>query len=436
MIAPLNLFDFPRAVLHIDGDSFFASCEVAKNPALKGKPVITGMERGIVSSLTYEAKAKGVKRAMTLSQVKKICPEAILLPSDYETYSIYSVRMYGIVRRFTSDVEEYSIDECFADLTGLQRPLNMSYEQIAKKIKDTLDSELGMTFSVGLAPTKVLAKVGSKWKKPSGLTVIKGRDIQFYLKDLTVDKIWGIGMQTTAYLNKLGVFTALQFAQKDEDWIKQKFTKPHWEIWQELNGKMVYQLETEPKHNYKSISKTKTFTPASRDREFVFSQLSKNIENAFIKARRHHLATKKMFIFLKTQEYKFSGYEIKLTRATDIPMNIMEKIRGCYEELFDSHKSYRSSGVILMDLKENNNNQLDLFEQMIKIEKMSKLFTSFDELSQRYGKHTIFLGSSFKAMNGQQFQGDRAKPTERKDNLFRGENNRKRLGLVMLGDVS
>jgi DNA polymerase-4/DNA polymerase V len=435
MSAPLNLFDFTRAILHIDGDSFFASCEIAKNPALKGKPVITGMERGIVSSLSYEAKARGIKRAMTLPQVKKICPEAILLPSDYETYSLYSMRMFNIVRRFTSDVEEYSIDECFADLTGLQRPLNMSYEKIAEKIKRQLDTELGMTFSVGLAPNKVLAKVASKWKKPSGLTIIRGRDIQHFLQDLPVDKIWGIGSQTTAYLNKLGVYTSLQFARKDEDWVRLKFTKPHQEIWQELNGKCVYAIETQPHEIFKSISKTKTFTPASSDSEFVFSQLSKNIENAFIKARRHHLCTKKMFIFLKTQEYKFRGFELKLSRATDVPLYIMDIIKKHYENIFDGHSKYRSTGVILLELKENTSNQIDLFEQVIRLEKASRLFMGLDELAKRYGKHTIFLGSSLQSMTKPQFQGDRANPTERRNNLFRGEDKRKKLGIAMLGNV-
>ncbi|MGH7141204.1 MAG: DNA polymerase Y family protein, partial [Minisyncoccia bacterium] len=159
-----SLSSFPRAILHIDGDAFFASCEVAKNPKLRGKSVITGKERGIVSAATYEAKALGVTRGMRLSDVRRICPDAVILPSDYETYSIFSARMYSIVRRYTPAVEEYSIDECFADLTGMRRSLHMSYPQIAERIKEELDRELGMTFSIGLSATKVLAKVGSKWK--------------------------------------------------------------------------------------------------------------------------------------------------------------------------------------------------------------------------------------------------------------------------------
>src|ERR1700687_2830163 len=128
MEAPLSIHGFPRAILHIDGDAFFASCEQSPDPRLKGKPVITGKERGIVASMSYEAKAKGVTRAMRLSDVKKLCPDAIMLPSDYETYGLLSKRFFNIVRRYTPEVEEYSIDECFADLTGLRRPMRMSYD--------------------------------------------------------------------------------------------------------------------------------------------------------------------------------------------------------------------------------------------------------------------------------------------------------------------
>ena len=430
---PLNLRSFPQAILHVDGDCFFASCEVAKRPELKGKPVITGLERGIVSSLTYEAKARGVKRAMSLREVKKICPEAVFLPSDYETYSLYSLRMFNILRRFTPDVEEYSIDEGFADLTGLRRPLNMSYEKMAEKIKAALDSELGFTFSVGLAPTKVLAKIGSKWQKPSGLTIIPGAGIHLYLDKLGVGQVWGIGPQTSAYLNKWGIKTALQFAEKDFDWVKAHVTKPHQEIWQELRGDMVYKVDPAKKNSYQSISKTKTFTPPSSDRNYVFSQLSKNTENACIKLRRYQLAAKKIFFFLKTQDFFYQGYEFKLIRPTDNPIEIIKMIDKYFNSVFSPARLWRATGLVLIDLVENTSRQADLFNEVITAEKISKIFGSIDGLSRRYGKHTLFLGSSFGAMHQAQHEGSRQVPAERKTELFKGETIRKRLAIPFLG---
>ena len=258
---PLTISTFPCAIIHIDGDAFFASCEQARDPKLRGKPVITGKERGIAASLSYEAKACGVKRAMRLSDIKKICPDVIMLPSDYETYSLLSQRFFLIVRRYTPDVEEYGIDECFADLTGLQRPLNMSYLRIAESISADLTPELGFTFSIGLAPNKVIAKVASNWNKPHGLTAISGRNIHRYIDKVPVEKIWGIGHQTMSLMHKFDIYSALDFARRDEEWVQKKFYKPQYQIWQELNGKLILEIDTTPKQSYQSIQKMRTFTP-------------------------------------------------------------------------------------------------------------------------------------------------------------------------------
>jgi DNA polymerase IV len=432
MKEPLMIFSFPRAILHIDGDAFFASCEQSRNPKLQGKPVITGKERGIVASMSYEAKARGVKRGMRLFEVKKICPDAIFLPSDYETYSLLSKRMFSIVRRYTPEVEEYSIDECFADITGLRRPLKMNYYQIAEAIKRDLDRELGFTFSIGLAPNKVVAKLGSKWKKPSGLTAIPGRSLHTYLERVPVEKIWGIGPNTASYLEKNGMHTALGFARKDERWIKDNLTKPHKEIWAELNGKHVMKLVTEEKHTYTSIQKVKTFTPASGNSKFVFAQLSKNIENACIKARRYNLAAKEVFFFLKTQDFRYRGIELKFSRPTAIPEEIITKLQEQFFHLFKEGYLYRSTGVALLKLTESKAMQLDLFDEALHTIQMKKLYEVVDSINNKYGKHKIYLGSSFQANKFSQHLGERGDIPQRKRELFKGETARKRLNIPML----
>jgi DNA polymerase-4 len=202
---PLTIRSWPRAILHLDADAFFASCEQAVHPQLRGKPVITGKERGIVAAASYEAKNRGVQRGMRLFEARKVCPDVITVPSDYETYSLFSVRMFEILRRFSPDTEEYSIDEAFVDLTGLRRSFHCSYAMIAGMIQETVEKELGITVSVGVSLSKVLAKAGSKYDKPHGLTVMPGRDIHRYLETLPVEKVWGIGPNTTAFLRKFGI---------------------------------------------------------------------------------------------------------------------------------------------------------------------------------------------------------------------------------------
>ena len=432
---------FPRAILHIDGDSFFAACEVAKNPSLRGKPVITGKERGIVSACTYEAKTRGVKRGVPLHEALKACPDAIILPSDYETYSLFSNRMYEIVRRYTPTVEEYSIDECFADLTGLRKTLRMPYPKIAARLQQELERELGISFSIGVAPTKVLAKVGSKWKKPHGLTMIPLRDAQLFLKKLPSVGVWGIGPNTAAYLQQLGVKTAYEFASKDEAWIQKHMAKPYREIWRELNGEVVYELDVEGRESYQSISKTKTFTPSSSDPRFVAAQLSKNIENACIKARRWGLATPEVFFFLKTQDFKYHGCEIKLSHPTCIPSDILSAVRAQFLRVYKKGTQYRATGIVLMKLQDANKTQLDLFGSVLKTEAAKSVYDSLDEIAAKYGKHAVFLGSSFHAMKPQRSKVANHAPIAREEKparhreLFRGETERRRLGVASLGSV-
>ena len=431
----LLLHSFPRAILHVDGDSFFASCEIARDPSLKGKPVITGKERGIASSMSYEAKARGVTRAMKLSEIKKICPDAVILPSDYETYSLYSKRMYEIVRRYTPEIEEYSIDECFADLTGLRRPNKQSYEEMAAGIKHDLDTELGMTFSVGLALNKVTAKIASKWKKPSGLTIIPGYDLHKFLDKLPIEKIWGIGPQTAHYLKKLNVATALNFAAKDKEWVRTHFSKPFQEIHAELNGEFIFPLATGEKHDYASISKTKTFTPPSSDSHYVFSQLTKNIENACIKLRRHDLFTKKIAFFLKTQKFKYDGLELRLSNAICVPEEILKPIREHFDSVFRPRTPYRATGIVLMELGHQGMVTNDLFGRSAFIDKIERVHQAADRVSIKYGKHTVFLGSSFKSMSAPAHKGDRSDMAWRRKSLLKGESDRRRIGIPFLGKV-
>jgi len=429
---PITISSWPRAILHLDADAFFASCEQAMHPELRGKPVITGRERGIVAAASYEAKARGVKRGMRLSEVKKVCPDAVLLPSDYETYSLFSLRMFEIIRRFSPDVEEYSIDEAFVDLTGLRRSFHGSYGIIAEKMQKSVEKELGITVSVGVSLSKVLAKIGSKHNKPNGLTLIPGRDIHLYLDKLPVEKVWGIGPNTTAFLGKFGITTALQFARKDEAFIRKYLSKPYQEIWHELNGRSAYPVVTEAKQTYQSISKTKTFTPPSNDATFVFAQLSKNLENACIKARRYQLSAARIIVFLRRQDFKDSGVEIKLSSPTAYPANLFSALREGFNSIYNSRELYRQTGVVLAGLVSEENIQHSLFDDIVKIEKLEKIYKAVDSLSERFGKHTIQHASSMPAKLQAQHEGDRGDSPQRKENLFKGEDRRQRLGLPVL----
>ena len=426
----LNIHSWPRAILHVDGDAFFASCEEVIHPELRGKPLITGGERGIVACASYAAKALGIKRGVSLVEAKKICPGLIVLPSDYETYSLFSKRMFGIIRRFTPQVEEYSIDEAFADLTGLRRPFHSSYETIALRIKKEIQRELGLTVSAGLSVSKVLAKAASKHKKPDGFTVIRGRDIPEYLKDLPVEAIWGVGRATTHYLGKMGVRTALEFAKLPEAAVRKRFTKPGQEIWRELRGESVYAVEPQEKSDYASISKTKTFAPATTGRDYLFAQLLRNLESACMKARRYSLAACKVVAFLKKQNFDFTGTEAKLIRPSAYPLELCEILRELFDLVYREGELYRATGVVLADLVPDDTVQYTLFESPVRAEKVRLLYGAVDALRGKYGKHSLHLGGSHAIdVRG---KGRRGEPTARQQTTLLGETKRRHLGLPII----
>lgn len=429
---PTHLRSFPCAIAHVDGDAFFASCEMALHPELRGRPVITGKERGIASSLSYEAKARGVRRGMTMFEIRKICPEAVILPSDYETYSLFSKRMFAIMRRFTSQVEEYGIDEGFADLTGMRGPLHMSYEDIARSMKKSIDEELGFTVSVGLAPTKSLAKIGSKWQKPNGFTIMPGRAIKGYLSALSVDKIWGVGPNTAKYMNSLGIYTADDFISKPFEFVAAKFSKPHQEMWYELNGESVWPVNAEEKTTYASISKTKTFTPPSSNPEYLIAQLTRNLENACIKARRHGLVARKIVMYLRTQQFNHVAVEAKITRASNFPHDLLPHVRTLLKEAFRHGTQYRATGIVLADLQTDASVQTSLFEPVIKLEKLQRVYAAVDALSAEFGKHTVHLGGSQQTFTQKQYVGDRSRETERQRAPLFGETSRQHLNIPRL----
>ena len=260
-------------LLHVDADGFFAGVEQALNPVLRGKPVVTGAERGIIAAASYESKALGIKRGLQLHEAKKLCPDLVILPSDYEAYSLYSQRMFAILRRFTPQVEEYSIDEAFADLNGCGDVLACPLESVAEQLRVAVANEMGLTVSVGISVNKTLAKLCSKFRKPNGQTILRREHIPVMLKRTPVAKVWGIGPASAEKLQARGIATAYDFTRMDEAAVLRLLHKPGHETWRELQGRRVFPLDFEAKRDYDSMMKGHTFSPPSDDARLVFSCL-------------------------------------------------------------------------------------------------------------------------------------------------------------------
>lgn len=387
-----------KVIFHIDGDAFFVGVEIAKSPKLKGLPVVTGEERGIVSALSYEAKALGVVRGMSIYKLKKDFPKVLILSGDYKAYANYSQRMFDIVHRYAYEIEEYSIDECFADITGLDRTLKKTYRQIAEQIKKEIGDELGLSVSVGLAPTKTLAKIASNWVKPNGLTIITKATAPEFLAKKPVGKVWGIGTRTAEFLTKRGIFTALDFSGKPLAWVQQNLSAPYESIWKELNGELVIGMDTDFKTEYSSIQKTRTFHPATNDRAFLLSQFSKNIEDACKKARHYELVPKKISLFLKDQNMKYYTCLVRLPAPSNAPEIVMALAHEHFNDMYKKGIKYRTTGVTLQDLMADFESQDDLFGTNAKGKKFDTIHKQIDDLEDKFGKRVVYLASTHKAL--------------------------------------
>jgi len=426
----ITLSSYPQAIAHVDCDAFFTSCEAARDPSLKGKPVATGKERGIVSCPSYEAKARGVVRGMRLGEAKRACPGLIILPSDYELYSIYSTRMFAILRRFTPQVEEYSIDEAFCDLAGLRRFYRTSYPSIGRAIKDAVTKDLGITVSVGVSLTKILAKLCSKHQKPDGFTAVPGRGLHEFLKDIPLERVCGFGPNTVALLNKCGVRTVLEYVRRPKEFAAGLLGKIGIELWQELRGAAVYEVSTEPKEKYLSISKTKTFSPASAERDFVKGQLMRNMESACIKLRRHGLSARCLAVYLRRADFSHTGCEARVTRHSSSTLDFSAACAVLFDGIFEQGTPYRATGAILSEIVEGEGEGPDLFDDPVKIERTRKLGHVIDEINASYGKHAIHLASS--GMIGTRAPHPRNESAWRTTTLLKGETSRKRLAIPLL----
>lgn len=388
-----SLLEFPAPIVHIDCDAFFTSVEQALDPKLRGLPVATGRERGIIACASYEARARGVRRPMRMRDAKKICPELVCLESDYETYSLFSKRMFSILRRFTPVVEESSIDEAFAELGGLRRLYRKDFPGIARDMKAALQKELGITVSAGLSASKTLAKIASGWRKPDGFSALPARVLHEALKKVPLERVSGFGPSTRALLLKFGISNAYQFAVRDPAWVRKVLGRKGVELYHELRGEAVYALDTEEKSRFLSVTRVRSFSPPSSDAAFVHSSFVKNTEAVFEKLRRHRMKAASFLVFLRDGDFRFRGVEAQFQRSTDHTMEAVRLLSPLFARLFSQASSYRQTGVAAFDLGPDEHRQYDLFEDEVRICEERSLDRITDDLNARFGRDTLRLGS-------------------------------------------
>lgn len=379
-----------QVVLHLDGDAFFASVEQALDPALKGRPVMTGAERGIVSAFSYEAKARGIHRGMQTWKAKEICPELIVRSSDYRLYQMFSTRAVAIMRRHIPVIEEYGMDECFAAIPGGTLE---GGAQAARIIQDEIMKELGVGYSIGVASTKVLAKIGSKWNKPLGITVITEDIREQMLREIPVGKLWGIGRRMAPWLMARGINSAYELATKDASWAARTLAKPYLAIWAELQGIPAMPLNEIGREPRESVQQTRTFRPSSSDRVTVWGELVRNIEGACEKLRDEGLLARGFQVHLKTRDFTYRRAAGMLPRPSAFPEEILTHVEPLFENIFKPGTTYRATGVSLWETSSMAPRQHRLFGNDSPADtELKQLYEAVDEINKHGIK--IQLGAS------------------------------------------
>lgn len=220
-------------IAHVDMDAFYVEVALRERPELRGQPVwVGGASRGVVLSASYEARAYGVEGGMSSTRARRLCPDAVALRPDYDAYEEVSAGVFEIFASLTPTVEKVSLDEAFLDLTGTRRLLGSPVE-VGEFIRALVADEQGVPCSVGIAPTKLIAKMGSNAAKPNGLVQVQPGEVVSFLHPQPVEKIWGVGPSMTASLNKLGLYTIGDVAHTPKSTLQRAFgARAGGELWE------------------------------------------------------------------------------------------------------------------------------------------------------------------------------------------------------------
>src|SRR3989344_1940765 len=430
-------------IAHIDVDAFFASVLVRSDPSLQGKPLLAlGMGGGCVIAASYEAKAKGVKTGMRLNDALKLVPDAFAMPSDFRATYDATKQIFALLQKFCpGGVEEASPDEGYLDLQCLRHAerneLMLPHEQVKSKhvatevsvsetlrgastpfvpplggahsaqhdvlknFAHTLQSEsdrfLDLPISIGIAPTKTLAKMGSKHRKPKGICIIEEKDREAFLGEKDISSIPGIGWKSTPKMKKLGFLTAFDFAHADPLIIEKVLGKTGLELPRENRGEAIYKVITNPTPP-KSISRCRSFR-GTNDRNFLYSQVMTHLQRCSSKLRRHELECARIGIWFRGADYKSgASAERSIGRYVAEESLLMPSVREMFEELIRTptrtRTPYTQAGLVLSDFRPKGARQISLFEEPGSHQEILALQTALDDLRKKYGTESVRYGGA------------------------------------------
>src|SRR3989475_2081577 len=372
-------------IVHVDVDAFFASVEQVLNPKLRGKPVLVG--RGCVASASYEAKFRGVKTAMSFREALRICPQAIVVPGQYEHYADFAERVRRILEIYTPAVETAALDDFYLDFAGTER-LYPDYEATLRRLQTEIFGRTGLNVSIGAARTKVVASIASRLQRPRGFCMVAPGEEEPFLTPLPVEKLHGIGHVHAGVLTERGIATIGQLRQVPKPALQAAFGEAIgqqiWERARGLDGREVL-LPSTPK----SVSRETTIEGGTIDTEFLGGLIEYLSERIGSTLREYGKQARTIGLRIRYVDHFSAHQTVRLSKPTNDERELLAAAKDLFAKLFTRRVAVRLAGVSVHNL-ETDKRQHELFDT--NANRRWYLNRGLDSVRGRYGWNAVFYG--------------------------------------------
>lgn len=387
----MNWQDSKRFVAHLDLDTFFVSVERLKNSQFEGKPLIVGgfSDRAVVSACSYETRKFGVHSAMPMKLALRLCPHAIVVRGDMDTYSYYSRLVTDVIRDSVPVMEKASVDEFYVDLTGVDRFFGVN--QFVAEVKEKIRKESGLPISYALASNKLVSKVATDDAKPDGHKWIEHGLEKSYLAPLTIERMPGIGQKTSALLQQMGVRTIKVLSEIPVLMMQNLLGKNGIELSRKANG--IDPTPIIPYTEQKSMGTEETFEQDTIDMKFLHSELVRMTEKLAYQLRQSQKLTGCITVKLRYSNFDTVSKQMVISYTASDAV-LIRKAKELFAKLYDKRLLVRLLGVRFSHLVQGSQ-QINLFEDT---EQAVKLYQAMDAMRHRFGDEAVKRAISVPAL--------------------------------------
>jgi DNA polymerase-4 len=381
------------SVAHIDCDAFYAAIEKRDNPDLRDKPVIVGgLQRGVVTTCCYIARLDGVRSAMPMFRALKACPNAVVVRPDFRKYSEVSRIIRSKLENLTPLVQMVSIDEGYVDLSGTARLHSRSPASLLASLAKDIETDLGITISIGLAENRFLAKMASEMDKPRGFAIIAKEDALQILAPLPINAIHGVGPAFSTRLSRDGLRLIGDVHTMDRADLTRRYGEGGQSLWDRAHG--IDDRRVNPARARKSISAERTFNSDIDDAETLEDRLWSVCEETASRAKAHGVAGYNVTLKLKTNSFRSLTRSVTLSEPTQLAQTLFRAVRPLLQRETARRTAYRLIGIGISDLHPAGQDRIDLIDPTVA--KRAAAERAVDKARGKYGAEAVQTGRAMR----------------------------------------